>query len=111
MAGVGDRAVLQTADAFNLPMPDASFDCVVSLLCLHNIEGAAARAEACRQIARVLKPGGVALIGDYVRQEGNAAAFRAAGLSVVRHTSCFGTALSLMWLIHAAKPSVPAVGA
>jgi ubiquinone/menaquinone biosynthesis C-methylase UbiE len=37
-----------------LPFDDASFDVVVSSLAIHNVPGAAARAKALREAARVL---------------------------------------------------------
>ncbi len=104
---VADRVKLHTVDARRLPMPDGSFDRVMSLLCLHNIKGTAEQRMACREIARVLRPGGTALVGDYVPTTGYAAAFREAGLRVVSTRPCFGTALSPMWLVVAEKPVGP----
>jgi arsenite methyltransferase len=78
--GVADRCGLATEKAQAMNFPDASFDVVVSNLCLHNIRGAD-RGRACAEIARVLKPGGVAVISDLMFVRTYAAAFRAAGLS------------------------------
>ena len=102
--GVTDRAEVQTGDARALAFPDASFDRVVSLLCIHNIEDKAEQAQACREIARVLKPGGRVVIGDYVPTHAYATAFADAGLTVVQSTPAFGVALSLMWIVVADKP-------
>ena len=107
LEGVQDRARVETADARALPLPDATIDCVLSLLCLHNIEGAAAQAQACREIARVLKPGGLVLIGDYVPTKSYALALCAAGLQIVRSQTCFRTALGPLWLLRAEKRSHP----
>ena len=103
--GVADRVEVLTGDARRLAFPDGSFDRVLSLLCLHNIEGAADRDAACQEIARVLRPGGIALIGDYVPTHGYAAALHRAGLQVGASQACFGTALSLMWMVRADKPA------
>jgi len=46
------------------PVPDATFDVVVSRAAIHNLYTATDRAQAIGQIARVLKPGGQALIDD-----------------------------------------------
>src|SRR5262245_50606957 len=62
--GVADRVDVQTADMRTLPFPDATFDVVVSRAAIHNLYSPADRAKAIRQIARVLKPGGHALIDD-----------------------------------------------
>lgn len=103
--GVADRVEIQTGDARTLPFPDATFDRVVSLLCIHNIEDRADQAQACREIARVLRPGGRAVIGDYVQTHSYARAFEEAELRVIQSRPEFAVALSLMWIVVAEKPS------
>lgn len=104
LEGVGDRAEVRTEDAIRLSAPDATFDVVVSLLCLHNIEPKADQAEACRQIARVLKQGGRVVIGDYIPTHDYARALAEAGLVVRRSGSAFAVAGALMWFLVADKP-------
>src|SRR5215469_13326134 len=65
LEGVKDKAELRSESACEMSFPPASFDVVLSNLCLHNISDDVGRILACREIARVLKPGGVALISDY----------------------------------------------
>ena len=71
---VADRVELHTADMRKLPFADGSFDVIVSSLAIHNIPGAAERATAVREAARVLRRGGRLLIvdirhtGDYARE-------------------------------------------
>ena len=70
-AGLGDRVRFQVGDAAALPLPDGSFDTVVSTLSLHHWSDPAA---VFNEIGRVLRPGGVALIYDlrafaYTRHE------------------------------------------
>jgi SAM-dependent methyltransferase len=79
---VGDRANALSEDARNLSTPDASFEVVLSNVCLHNINEAAGRAKACSEIARVLKPGGVAVISDYKLMREYEAEFKKCGLVV-----------------------------
>ena len=62
---VGERTTVKSEDARKMSFPDASFDVVLSNLCLHNIYDQPGRFKACQEIARVLKPGGVAIISDY----------------------------------------------
>jgi SAM-dependent methyltransferase len=62
--GVRDRVELVDADARDLPFASASFDLVVSSLALSNIRGADGRAQALREAARVLRPGGRLRIVD-----------------------------------------------
>ena len=82
--GVKDHVSLKSDDARKLSFPDASFDIVLSNLCIHNIPGAEGRAQACREIARVLKPGGAALISDFILTGFYQKVLTAAGLQVTR---------------------------
>lgn len=102
--GVEPRVELHTADARELPFPNRYFDAVVSLLCIHNIEEPGGQSRACREIARVLKPGGKALIADYVPTHAYGATLTQAGLRAGRSRTCFATALGPMWLVEADKP-------
>lgn len=64
LEGVAERVEVQTADMRQLPFPDGSFDVVVSSAAIHNLYERTDREQAVREIARVLKPGGQALITD-----------------------------------------------
>jgi arsenite methyltransferase len=65
LEGIAARSKLVSVPAQEMAFPDASFDVIVSNLCLHNIYNRALRRQAVQQIARVLKPGGVAILSDY----------------------------------------------
>ncbi len=84
LEGVAERVEVRNADARRMPFPDGSFDVVLSNVCLHNIPDAKGRAEACREIGRVLRPGGVALVSDFKDTALYAAAFREADFRVER---------------------------
>lgn len=77
--GVADRVDVQTADMRKIPFPDATFDVVVSCSAIHNIYDAAGRRQAIAEIARVLKPGGEAVIDDIRHGREYAASFAANG--------------------------------
>lgn len=62
--GVAERVDIKTADMRELPFANASFDVVVSRAAIHNLYDAGDRARAIGEVARVLKPGGHALIED-----------------------------------------------
>lgn len=104
--GIAERAEVLTQDATRMGFADQSFDVVLSLLCLHNIEPKADRAVACREIARVLKPGGRMVIGDYIPTHDYAEALATAGLVVRQSKAAFVVAGALMWLLVADKPTV-----
>jgi ubiquinone/menaquinone biosynthesis C-methylase UbiE len=61
LARFGDRATAVTGDAADLPFPDGSFDLIVSSLSLHHWDRPA---DAGRELARVLRPGGRICIYD-----------------------------------------------
>jgi ubiquinone/menaquinone biosynthesis C-methylase UbiE len=100
--GVADKVELRNGDAQQIPFPDRSFDCVLSNLCLHNIPSREGRATACREIARVLKPGGVALISDFSRTDEYAKAFREEGLATT-HSVSFLLAPMFLRIVKATK--------
>lgn len=106
LAGVADKVEIRSTDARKLDLSDNSIDVVLSVLCLHNIEPEEDRMAACREIARVLKPGGLALIADYTATPSYAKEFRAAGLSVQGPENAFHIALSMMMLVRATKPRI-----
>ena len=78
-----------------LPFDDASFDVVVSSKAIHNVYSKDGRAEAIREIARVLKPGGRALIDDIRHGSEYAATFAAAGCRDVRRLDSRAASLFL----------------
>lgn len=84
LEGVVDRCSLVSTAAQEMPFADASFDVIVSNLCLHNIYDRATRQKAIDEIARVLRPGGVALLSDYKHTGEYAAQLASLGFSVKR---------------------------
>jgi len=84
LEGVKEKVELRSDDARKLSFADSSFDVVFSNLCIHNIPDSEGRALACREIARVLKPGGIALISDFILTGFYQKVFAEAGLKVSR---------------------------
>jgi arsenite methyltransferase len=76
IAGVSARVEVRNDDATALTFPDASFDVILSNLCIHNIPTRAGRDRVCREIVRVLKPGGRAIISDFKNTADYLTAFR-----------------------------------
>jgi SAM-dependent methyltransferase len=104
LEGVSPRCTLLSQPAQEMTFPDASFDVIVSNLCLHNIYDASTRRQALQQIVRVLKPGGIALISDYKLTGVYADEFRKAGLLVEKKRGSLITTFPTLTVIIARKP-------
>lgn len=94
--GVTDRVDIQTADMRKLPFPDGAFDVIVSRAAIHNLYDSKDRAAAVREIARVLKPGGLALIDDIRHFREYAAVFTENGCDIRRINS---PAMAMVWTV------------
>ena len=101
--GVAERVDVRDGDARQLDFPEHSFDVVLSNLCLHNIPSAADRERACREIARVLAPGGVALISDFRHTNDYERVLRAAGLETRRSVPHFLTTFPPLRVVEATR--------
>ena len=64
LEGVLDRVEIVDGDMRQMPFPENHFDAIVSSWAIHNIYNAEGRAEALKEIIRVLKPGGKFAILD-----------------------------------------------
>lgn len=85
-AGVADRVKVHDGDARRLPFDNGCFDAVVSSLVVHNIPDRAGRADAIREMARMLRPGGRIAVLDFRHTADYAETLRAAGLAEVRRS-------------------------
>lgn len=94
-------------DAVKMSFPDASFDVVVSNLCLHNIENGANRRRAVGEIARVLKPGGKAILSDFKKTREYARVLREAGLETRRQWPNLLTTFPPLTIVTARKAEQP----
>jgi arsenite methyltransferase len=104
LEGVSSRTTLLSEPAQQMSFPDATFDLVVSNLCLHNIYDRPTRTKALAEIVRVLKPGGVALLSDYKNTRQYAATLRASGLTVERRYGNLLTTFPPLAIVIARKP-------
>jgi arsenite methyltransferase len=102
---VTDRCTLVSVGAQAMPFVDASFDVIVSNLCLHNIYDGPTRRKALDEIARVLKPGGLALISDYKLTKEYARELRERGFEVAMKWGSFATTFPPLRVVIARKPS------
>jgi SAM-dependent methyltransferase len=104
LEGVTSICTLVSQPAQEMSFPDGAFDVIVSNLCIHNIYDSPTRYLALRQIVRVLKPGGVALISDYKRTGEYAEEFRNAGLVVEKKRGSLVTTFPPLTVVIARKP-------
>jgi arsenite methyltransferase len=64
--GVNDKIDIKNENAMDMGFEDGSFDVILTNLCLHNIYNKEGRYAACKEISRVLKTRGTAIISDYL---------------------------------------------
>jgi len=104
LEGVAHLCTLVSMPAQEMHFANASFDLVVSNLCLHNIYDRGARRRAVEQIARVLKPGGTAILSDYKLTGEYAFQLRELGFSVEKRRGSFLTTFPPLTVIIGRKP-------
>jgi arsenite methyltransferase len=102
--GVSEKCSLISEGAQKMGFASENFDVILSNLCLHNIYDKPTRLKACNEIARVLKPGGVAIISDFKHTGEYAEAFAKAGLRVERKMPNFLTTYPPLRILLAHKP-------
>jgi SAM-dependent methyltransferase len=84
--GVADRVEVKTGDMRDLPFPAATIDVVVASLSIHNVPTKEGRAQAVREIARVVKPGGRVALLDFQCTAEYAQTLREAGWPAVERS-------------------------
>jgi arsenite methyltransferase len=104
LEGISSICTLVSKPAQEMSFPDASFDVIVSNLCLHNIYDRPTRRQPLQQIVRVLKPGGIALISDYKRTGEYAEEFRNSGLIVEKKRGSLLTTFPPLTVVIVRKP-------
>ena len=58
------EGAVAAASAIHLPFADSTFDFVYTIGVLHHLPGPEAQEQACREVARVLKPGGAFIVHE-----------------------------------------------
>lgn len=104
LEGVSQICTLLSEPAQQMAFPDASFDLIVSNLCLHNIYHQPTRHQAIAQIARVVKPGGTILLSDYKLTRAYAQQLRELGFAVERRRGSFLTTFPPLTVVVARRP-------
>ncbi|HTF67514.1 MAG TPA: methyltransferase domain-containing protein [Edaphobacter sp.] len=104
LEGVAARCTLVSQSAAEMPFPDASFDVIVSNLCLHNLYDRSTRLAALHHIARVVKPGGVAILSDMKLTGEYAQELRKLGFEVKKRWGGVWTSFPPLIVVVARKP-------
>ena len=105
LEGATKRCTLVSAGAQQMPFADGAFDVIVSNLCLHNIYDRPTRRQAIAEIARVLRPGGTALLSDYKLTGEYAQQLRELGFDVRLQWGSWLTTFPPLRVVIARKPS------
>jgi SAM-dependent methyltransferase len=103
--GVADRVEVKTADMREIPFPDGTFDVIVSCAAIHNVYVASERRKAIVEIARVLKPGGVAVIDDIRHGREYAGVFAANGCNARSIGSAVGSIFLMILTMGSLRPT------
>jgi len=101
---VSSRVEIRSEDATAMSFPNASFDVVLSNLCIHNIPTREGRDRACREIVRVLKPEGKAIISDFRCTAGYVKSFQLAGAKAWRGRPDFLHTFPPLRIVEVVKP-------
>ena len=86
LEGVAERVEVRTGDMRELPLPDHSVDIVISSMAIHNVREKEGRAQAIREIDRVLRPGGQISLLDFLATDEYLATFQLLGWKDVQRS-------------------------
>lgn len=89
--GVYAKTEILNNNAMNMSFADSSFDVILTNQVIHNIYNKDGRKKACHEIARVLKPGGVAVISDFRHMKDYKRTFDELGLETKMHPADYLT--------------------
>ena len=84
--GIVDRVEIKTGDMRELPLPDHSVDVVISSMAIHNVREKEGRAQAIREINRVLRPGGQISLLDFLATDEYLATLQSLGWKDVQRS-------------------------
>jgi arsenite methyltransferase len=100
---VADKIEIKNENAMEMSFADDTFDVILSNLCIHNIPTAEGRAKACQEIARVLKPGGTAVISDFKNISAYQKTFNERGLTGRKSLHIWPAMFPPLWVLKLQK--------
>lgn len=101
--GVEDKTKILSENILKTNFSDEFFDVIISNLCLHNIYNKNERNQACREIFRLLKPGGVAIISDFKHNGEYQKVFEQLGMKVEKKGPYFLSTFPPLTITRATK--------
>ena len=102
---VADRTEILSQNILQTNFKDNCFDVVLSNLCLHNIYDKSERETACKEIFRILKVDGVAIISDFKHSGEYRKVFKELGMSVEKTGTYYLDTFPPLTIIRARKTS------
>lgn len=102
--GVANRIEIKNENVMKMDFADNSFDVILSNLCLHNIYNKEGRIAACKEICRVLKPGGIGVISDFRHGKEYKHNFDALGLQTTAYTPNYFSTFPPLRILMIKKP-------
>jgi len=100
-----DRIEILSQNILQTTFKDNSFDVILSNLCLHNIYDKIQRESACKEICRILKDNGVAIISDFRHTKEYQEVFKKMGLNVEKIGTYYWDTFPPLTIIRAKKTS------
>ena len=102
--GVAERVDVRTGDMRELPLPDHSVDVVISSMAIHNVREKEGRAQAIREINRVLRPGGKISLLDFLATDEYLATFQSLGWKDVQRSGLSFRMIPPVRVVSGGKP-------
>ncbi|SHG72874.1 Methyltransferase domain-containing protein [Chryseolinea serpens] len=103
LENVANKIELKEENILQTSFQNNHFDVVLSNLCLHNVGDKENRKTACREIHRILKKGGVAIISDIVHHGEYKAAFQELGMTTEKVGTFYLNTYQPLTIIKAVK--------
>jgi ubiquinone/menaquinone biosynthesis C-methylase UbiE len=103
LENVGDKTEILSRNILQSSFDDKYFDVIVSNLCLHNIYDKDGRKTACREIYRILKDGGTAIISDFRHTKEYQKSLEEMGMKVEKIGTYFWDTFPPLTIIRAKK--------
>lgn len=103
LENVSDKIELKEENILQTNFDDGYFDIVLSNLCLHNVGNKEQRKKACKEIYRILKKGGIAVISDFIHNNEYKATFLELGIEIEKMETFFSDTYQPLTIIKAIK--------